>query len=71
MHCGLDFGTSNSTLGTADGANGPRLLPLVASGRLPVERIVSSCIPLADVVEDGFRRLDTAGCDEVKIVVLP
>jgi len=27
MHCGLDFGTSNSTLGTVDG-NGPRLLPL-------------------------------------------
>ncbi len=49
----------------------PRLLPLVASGRLPVERIVSSRIPLADVVEDGFRRLDTPGCDEVKIVVVP
>ncbi|MDR3471917.1 MAG: Hsp70 family protein [Devosia sp.] len=28
MHCGLDFGTSNSTLGTTDAAGTPRLLPL-------------------------------------------
>lgn len=49
----------------------PRLLPLVAAGRLPVERVVTSTIALADVVEQGFRRLDTPGCDDVKIVVQP
>jgi hypothetical chaperone protein len=28
MHCGLDFGTSNSTLGAVDASGAPRLLPL-------------------------------------------
>ena len=49
----------------------PRLLPLVAAGRLPVEQIVTASSPLAAVVAEGFRRLDTPGCEDVKIVVRP
>lgn len=47
----------------------PRLLPLVAAGRLPLEQIVTATVPLDRVVDDGFRRLDTPGCDDLKIIV--
>src|SRR6185312_6167107 len=35
MHCGLDFGTSNSTLGVADRQGTPQLLP-VEDSRLTI-----------------------------------
>jgi (R,R)-butanediol dehydrogenase/meso-butanediol dehydrogenase/diacetyl reductase len=42
---------------------------LVASGRLPVERVVSSVVPLEAAVTDGFERLITRGSGEVKVLI--
>jgi (R,R)-butanediol dehydrogenase/meso-butanediol dehydrogenase/diacetyl reductase len=47
----------------------PRVAGLVASGRLPVERVVSSVIPLESAVADGFERLITRGTGEVKVLI--
>jgi (R,R)-butanediol dehydrogenase / meso-butanediol dehydrogenase / diacetyl reductase len=47
----------------------PRVAGLVASGRLPVERVISSVIPLESVVADGFERLVTRGTGEVKVLI--
>ena len=49
MHCGLDFGTSNSTLGVADRQGTPQLLPVEDShedgtrGRLGSEHSPRFC----------------------------
>src|SRR5689334_6912043 len=47
----------------------PRVAGLVASGRLPVERVISSVIPLESAVADGFERLVTRGTGEVKVLI--
>src|ERR1700733_5393149 len=47
----------------------PRVVGLVASGRLPVERVVSSVVPLESAVTDGFERLITRGTGEVKVLI--
>ncbi len=47
----------------------PRIVALVASGRLPVERVVTSTIPLESVVEGAFDRLITRGAGDVKILI--
>jgi (R,R)-butanediol dehydrogenase/meso-butanediol dehydrogenase/diacetyl reductase len=47
----------------------PRVVGLVASGRLPVERVVSSVVPLESAVTDGFERLITRGSGEVKVLI--
>jgi (R,R)-butanediol dehydrogenase/meso-butanediol dehydrogenase/diacetyl reductase len=47
----------------------PRIVELVASGRLPVERVVSSVVPLDSAVTAGFERLITRGSGEVKVLI--
>jgi (R,R)-butanediol dehydrogenase/meso-butanediol dehydrogenase/diacetyl reductase len=47
----------------------PRILDQIASGRLTVERIVTSRIPLADVVERGVEALADPAGDQVKVLV--
>jgi (R,R)-butanediol dehydrogenase/meso-butanediol dehydrogenase/diacetyl reductase len=47
----------------------PRIAGLVASGRLPVERVISSVVPLESAVEAGFERLITRGSGEVKVLI--
>jgi (R,R)-butanediol dehydrogenase/meso-butanediol dehydrogenase/diacetyl reductase len=47
----------------------PRIAGLVAGGRLPVERVISSVVPLESAVEGGFERLITRGTGEVKILI--
>jgi (R,R)-butanediol dehydrogenase/meso-butanediol dehydrogenase/diacetyl reductase len=47
----------------------PRVAGLVASGRLPAERVISSVIPLESAVADGFERLITRGTGEVKVLI--
>jgi (R,R)-butanediol dehydrogenase/meso-butanediol dehydrogenase/diacetyl reductase len=47
----------------------PRIVALVASGRLPVERVISSVVPLESAVPGGFERLVTRGTGEVKVLI--
>ena len=47
----------------------PRIVGLVASGRLPVERVISSVVPLESAVTGGFDRLVTRGTGEVKVLI--
>lgn len=47
----------------------PRIVALVAGGRLPVERVVSSVVPLEAAVTGGFDRLVTRGSGEVKVLI--
>jgi (R,R)-butanediol dehydrogenase/meso-butanediol dehydrogenase/diacetyl reductase len=47
----------------------PRIAGLVASGKLPVERVITSVIPLESAVPDGFERLVTRGTGEVKVLI--
>ena len=47
----------------------PRFLGQVASGALPVERIITSRIPIADVVSRGIEVLADPAADQVKILV--
>ena len=47
----------------------PRVAGLVASGRLPVERVISSVVPLEAAVDGGFERLITRGTGEVKVLI--
>ncbi len=49
----------------------PRILAQVAAGKLPVERIVTSTIPVADIVPAGIDRLADPAGDQVKILVSP
>ena len=46
----------------------PRVIRLIARGRYPVERIVTSQLPLADVVTKGFDRLIDPQGDQVKVL---
>jgi (R,R)-butanediol dehydrogenase/meso-butanediol dehydrogenase/diacetyl reductase len=47
----------------------PRVAGLIASGRLPVERVVSSVVPLEQAVSGGFEPLITRGSGEVKVLI--
>ncbi len=46
-----------------------RVVGLVASGRLPVERVISSVVPLDEAVSGGFDQLITRGSGEVKVLI--
>lgn len=47
----------------------PRVINLVATGRWPVDRIVTSIIPLDEVVTGGFDALIRRGSGEVKVLI--
>jgi (R,R)-butanediol dehydrogenase/meso-butanediol dehydrogenase/diacetyl reductase len=47
----------------------PRIARLIASGRLPVEKIVTAQIAMADIVERGFEPLLSPTGDQVKVLV--
>ena len=47
----------------------PRIARLIASGRLPVEKIVTAQIAMADIVERGFVPLLSPTGDQVKVLV--
>jgi len=47
----------------------PRVVSLVATGRWPVDRVVSSVIPLDEVVTNGFESLIRRGSGEVKVLI--
>jgi (R,R)-butanediol dehydrogenase / meso-butanediol dehydrogenase / diacetyl reductase len=49
----------------------PRVIELIASGRLPAERVVTAEVPLRAGVQDGFESLLAADSDHVKIVLDP
>jgi (R,R)-butanediol dehydrogenase/meso-butanediol dehydrogenase/diacetyl reductase len=46
----------------------PRVIRLIARGRYPVERIVTSQLPLEDVITLGFDRLIDPAGDQVKVL---
>jgi (R,R)-butanediol dehydrogenase/meso-butanediol dehydrogenase/diacetyl reductase len=47
----------------------PRVISLIASGRLPVEKVVSARISMEDVVDKGFETLLSPTGDQVKVLV--
>jgi len=47
----------------------PRILAQIASGALPVEKVVTSKIAMRDIVRDGIERLADPAGDQVKILV--
>src|SRR5665213_699375 len=47
----------------------PRVIDLVATGRWPVDRVVSSVIGLDEVVDKGFESLIRRGSGEVKVLI--
>jgi (R,R)-butanediol dehydrogenase/meso-butanediol dehydrogenase/diacetyl reductase len=47
----------------------PRIVGLVASGRLPAERVISAVVPLESAVSGGFEPLITRGSGEVKVLI--
>ncbi len=47
----------------------PRIVGLVAAGRLPAERVISSVVPLEAAVSQGFERLIAKGTGEVKVLI--
>jgi (R,R)-butanediol dehydrogenase/meso-butanediol dehydrogenase/diacetyl reductase len=47
----------------------PRIVALIASGRLPVENIVTAKIAIDDIVEHGFETLLSPTGDQVKVLV--
>jgi (R,R)-butanediol dehydrogenase/meso-butanediol dehydrogenase/diacetyl reductase len=47
----------------------PRVIDLIARGRLPVEKVVTAQVPMADVVEKGFEVLLSPSGDQVKVLV--
>jgi (R,R)-butanediol dehydrogenase / meso-butanediol dehydrogenase / diacetyl reductase len=49
----------------------PRILRLIASGRYPVERVVTARIGLTDVVARGFEVLIDPTGDQTKVLVTP
>ena len=49
----------------------PRIIRLIASGKLPVDRAVTSTIGLAEVVTKGFDVLVDPAGDQIKILVQP
>ena len=49
----------------------PRILRQIASGRLPVERIITSKIRVSNLVSQGIDRLADPAGDQIKILVAP
>lgn len=49
----------------------PRVIRLIASGKYPVDRVVTARIPLADVVQQGFDALVDPRGTQLKILVAP
>lgn len=47
----------------------PRIINLIATGRFPVQKVVTAQIPMADVVERGFETLLNPTGDQVKVLV--
>ena len=47
----------------------PRVAGLVAAGRFPVERVITSVVPLESAVTQGFDQLITRGSGEVKVLI--
>jgi (R,R)-butanediol dehydrogenase/meso-butanediol dehydrogenase/diacetyl reductase len=47
----------------------PRVIRLIASGRLPAERVVTGEVPLTRAIEDGFHALLDPDSDHIKILV--
>ena len=47
----------------------PRVIGLIASGRYPVQKVVTAQIPMAEVVEAGFETLLSPTGDQVKVLV--
>jgi (R,R)-butanediol dehydrogenase/meso-butanediol dehydrogenase/diacetyl reductase len=48
---------------------GPRLVGLIASGKFPVDKIITGRVPLEDAVSSGFEILTKKGSDHLKILV--
>ena len=49
----------------------PRVIGLIAAGKLPVEKTISSRVSLDAAVSDGFEVLNAPGTDRLKILVQP
>lgn len=47
----------------------PRIVGLIASGRCPVEKVVSAKIAIDDIVEKGFEALLSPTGDQIKVLV--
>jgi len=47
----------------------PRIIDLIARGRLPVEKVVTAQVPMADVVEKGFEVLLSPTGNQVKVLI--
>jgi (R,R)-butanediol dehydrogenase/meso-butanediol dehydrogenase/diacetyl reductase len=47
----------------------PRVIRLIATGRLPVERIVTAHVGLDEIVPGGFEPLASADSTHVKVLV--
>ena len=47
----------------------PRVIGLIAAGKLPVEKAISSRVSLDAAVPDGFEVLTAPGTDQLKILV--
>jgi (R,R)-butanediol dehydrogenase / meso-butanediol dehydrogenase / diacetyl reductase len=47
----------------------PRIIGLIASGRYPVDKVVTAQIPMTDIVESGFQTLLSPTGDQVKVLV--
>jgi (R,R)-butanediol dehydrogenase/meso-butanediol dehydrogenase/diacetyl reductase len=47
----------------------PRIIDLIARGRLPVEKVVTAQVPMADIVDRGFEVLLSPAGDQVKVLV--
>jgi (R,R)-butanediol dehydrogenase/meso-butanediol dehydrogenase/diacetyl reductase len=49
----------------------PRIIRLIASGKYPVEKVVTAQIPLEDVVAKGFDVLVDPRGDQLKVLASP
>ena len=49
----------------------PRVIRLIAAGKLPVEKTISGRVSLDAAVPDGFEALTAPGTDRLKILVQP
>ena len=47
----------------------PRIIDLIARGRLPVEKVVTAQVPMVDVVARGFEVLLSPTGDQVKVLI--
>jgi (R,R)-butanediol dehydrogenase/meso-butanediol dehydrogenase/diacetyl reductase len=47
----------------------PRIIRLAASGKYPIEKMVTAVIDIDDVVEKGFEVLTNPNGDQMKVLV--